>query len=143
MMASNGFIRSHGVSLVEVLVAFVILALSITVLLRIFSTGLTNTVLSQQYVEAVLVAETQLSQVGLTNELIPEIEILTGTSSDIYHWQTRIEPYTPWEDQDPETIPVSAYLVNVEVWWQERGTQRSINLSRLKLTHNIQLDRRG
>lgn len=132
--------KSRGISLVEVLVAFVILALSITVLLRIFSTGLTNAILSQQYVEAVLVAETQLSQAGLTEELPPSV--LSGTSG-MFYWQTKVEPYSPWSDTDQTTMPVYAYLVNVEVSWRERGKDRHISLSGLKLMQNRKLNRRG
>lgn len=141
MKVCNRLKKSRGISLVEVLVAFVILALSITVLLRIFSTGLTNAILSQQYVEAVVVAETQLSQAGLTDELPPSV--LSGKSGGMFYWQTKVEPYSPWSDTDQTTMPVYAYLVNVEVSWRERGKDRHISLTALKLLQNKKLNRRG
>jgi len=50
----------QGYSLIEVLVAFTILALTLTVLFRIFSGGLRNVDAAADYAMAVLVAEGKL-----------------------------------------------------------------------------------
>ena len=57
--------RSRGYTLVEVLVAFVILAMTLTVLLRIFSGGVRNIAVSADYARAVLIAESQLAAAGI------------------------------------------------------------------------------
>ena len=132
---------NQGVTLIEVMVAFVILALSVTVLLRIFSGGLSNTIISQQYVDAVTVAESQLAQLGLIDELQTGVE--TGQHGDIYRWRTQIEPYMPWQGNSDEILLVSAFLVNVEVSWRERGKERRVNLSSIKLRHNNLTGSRG
>jgi len=58
--------HQQGFSLIEILVAFVILAMSLTVIFRIFSGGLRNVALSEDYAQAVLVAESQLSAIGVS-----------------------------------------------------------------------------
>jgi len=132
---------NRGITLIEVMVAFVILALSVTVLLRIFSSGLSNTVLSQQYVDAVILAESQMSQVGTTDDIIPIIE--SGNHGDLYTWSTRIEPYLPWIDNEEDILPVSAFLVEINVSWIEKGRERSVSINSIKLQQNDLINSRG
>ena len=61
--------RSRGYTLVEVLVAFVIMAMALTVLLRIFSGGVRNVALSSDYAKAVLIAESRLATAGIDDTL--------------------------------------------------------------------------
>jgi general secretion pathway protein I len=130
LSASN----NKGITLIEVLVAFVILAMSVTVLLRIFSSGTTNIIISQQYVDAVQVAEMQLASVGMERELAPATEY--GLLAGKYNWQLTIEPYTFYEDDEQEQYPVSAFRILVEVSWVERAHTRRITLSSIKLKKN-------
>lgn len=141
MKRYNAYSAVHGITLIEVMVAFVILALSVTVLLRIFSSGLTNTILSQQYVDAVVFAESQMAQIGTINEIIPGVE--TGTIGEKFTWTTSVDPYFPWLENDEETLPVSAFVVDVEISWLEKGKERNVNLSSIKLQHNSLIGGRG
>lgn len=135
MIKGIGIRKVTGISLVEVLVAFVILAMSVTVLLRIFSSGTKNIVISQQYVDAVQIAESQLAIIGVENELLPGTD--AGVSGVRYNWQTIVEPYSFYEEEEKEIYPVSAFRIMVEVSWLERGLTRRIELSSIKLKKNI------
>ncbi len=66
-----GMLQQRGFSLLEVLVAFSILALSMGVLLQIFSGGLRNVGLSEDYARAAAIAETQLAGAGIEVPLVP------------------------------------------------------------------------
>ena len=57
--------RSRGYTLVEVLVAFMIMALALTVLLRIFASGVRNVSVSSEYAQAVLIGESRLATAGI------------------------------------------------------------------------------
>ena len=61
----------RGLSLIEVLVAFVVLALTLGVILQIFSGGLRNARLSDAYTRALLLAETRLEAEGSEQALVP------------------------------------------------------------------------
>jgi general secretion pathway protein I len=136
----DGPSANKGITLIEVMVAFVILALSVTVLLRIFSSGLSNTLLSQQYVDAVTLAESQLAQIDTVNELVPTVY---SGSIDRFVWQTSIRPYLPWTQTVDEVAQLSAFVVDVEVSWRERGKQRQVHLSSIKLQNNRVARTRG
>ena len=63
--------KQGGYSLIEVLVAFVILAMALTVLLRIFSGGLRNVDAATDYAQAVVIANAQMNSPGSIEPLQP------------------------------------------------------------------------
>jgi len=82
---------SQGFTLVEVLLAFVVFALSFTVVLEILSGSMRNTVRAKEYTEVALIAQSVMDQVGL------DIPLEEGTSSSgetgDYRWQLDISTY--------------------------------------------------
>ena len=54
-----------GFSLLEILVAFVIMALALGVLMRVFSGPLNSTAVADHYAEARLNAESKLASIGV------------------------------------------------------------------------------
>ncbi len=57
--------RSRGFTLLEVLLAFVIFAMSFAVVLQILSGSIRNTMRSKQYTEIALIAQSVMDTVGL------------------------------------------------------------------------------
>jgi len=57
--------RSEGFTLLEVLLAFVVFALSFAVVLEILSGSMRNTARAKDYTEATLIAQSVMDQVGL------------------------------------------------------------------------------
>lgn len=121
----------RGFTLIEVLVAFVILGLSLTVLMRIFSGGLRNVEVSGEYARAVLVAEAQLASAGVNEPL--EVGETRGEWDERFRWRRRIEPYVPRETGTPQPDAVTAYRITVEVDWDNGAQRRRITLSSLRL----------
>jgi general secretion pathway protein I len=121
----------RGFTLIEVLVAFMILTLSLSVLLRIFSGGLNNVAVAGNYAQAVLVAESQLAVVGRSEPLL--VGQSFGESGEGFRWRRTIENYTPWEDDTALTVPVSGYRVTVEVSWTHNGRNQQIILNSLRV----------
>ena len=111
-----------GFSLLEVLVAFAILALSLGVLLQIFSKAMTTTATSETYALAVALAEARLNAVG--SEIPLEEGVHTGDPEQGMDWIVYIEPYQvqDWAADDP---PFQPYRVTaVASWPSSQGTRR-------------------
>lgn len=146
--------RNQGFSLLEVLVAFAILGISIGVIFQIFSTGLRAAKLSEEYTHATVLAESKLAGIGVATPYEEGVE--EGTFNDKYSWRATILPYEEPEgaavvpygavegevkpEEEFEAIvnaPVSPYLVSVEVFWKEADKERSVVLKTLRLGPKI------
>ena len=131
--------RAAGFSLLEVLVAFVILALVGTALFRLFGASLNNVSLAGDYSRATLYAESRLAAAAVEAPL--REGSAQGASEDgRYAWTTQIEPYvapgtTPDQDRMGQMLPLRAWRISVQVTWPGDvfGGQRSIALSTVRL----------
>ncbi len=125
--------RSRGYSLIEVLVAFMIMALALTVLLRIFSGGVRNVAVSSDYAQAVLIAESRLATAGIDDTLAPgETD---GVENGRFHWSRVVTEYEPAFDYRSAVRGLRAYRVEVSVTWPNGDKERRIALSTVKLMH--------
>ena len=138
--------RHHntGFSLLEVLAAFVILALVATALFRLFSGSLTNASAAEEWSRALLLAESQLDTVASTQPL----KETTDRGSDItgrIQWETRVVPYSP-PDTNPdleraaELLGTRLFRVTTDVKFPGviKG-ERTLSLSTVKLAQrNLQ-----
>ena len=123
--------RSHGYTLIEVLVAFMILVLSLTVLLRIFSGGVRGVSLSSQYSRAVLIAESELAATNTPDALVPGTT--AGIAGDAFRWTRTVSEYESAGQLLPGAIQIPAYQVDVTVEWDRAGKTRSVSLTGLRL----------
>jgi general secretion pathway protein I len=132
MVAKN---RYRGYTLIEVLVAMFILALTLTVIFRIFSGGLLKIGIATDYTRAVMVAESVLAATGITEKLIAGET--TGRLLDKYLWSRSIEPYEMDATFEGDNTPVSAFKVSVVVEWSAGDDFRSLDLNTLILADNF------
>jgi len=124
-----------GFTLVEVLLAFVVFALSFAVVLEILSGSMRNTVRAKNYTEIALIAQSVMDRVGL------DIPLLPGTSSSgevgNYTWQLVIDPFDG-EIGDTSTAELGnsagIELLEVEftVSWGSYPNERSNRFSTVK-----------
>jgi general secretion pathway protein I len=123
--------RQSGYTLIEVLVAFMILALALTVLLRIFSGGLRNVSVSSDYAVATLIAESRLAAAGIDVPLAAGET--SGTEGERFEWIVSVQDYVPWPGYRSATRSVDAYRVTVTVEWPNGDNTRSVELSTVRL----------
>ena len=126
--------RSRGYTLIEVLVAFMIMSLALTVLLRIFSGGLRNVSVSSDYSQAVLIAESRLATAGIDGMLAPGE--LSGTEAGRFQWTRLVTNYQPTPDYSTNAKGSRAYHVAVTVSWPNGDRERRIELATVKLMHD-------
>jgi general secretion pathway protein I len=111
--------RQRGFSLLEVLVAFVILSLVATALFRLFSGALVNASAADDYTHAVLVAESELAEAAAA---VPLVETTNSGSAEEGRiaWTTRVAPYSPPGvspdvERVAETMPTRLYRITADV----------------------------
>ena len=123
--------RSKGFTLIEVLVAFVILAMALVALLQVFSMGLRSTETAEMHVKATRLAQSKLASFAVdrhsTDALFAE-----GRSAEM-QWRLRAKPYAG-EGSSLEGVDAwRLYEVSVSVGWDESGRRKPLSLSTLKL----------
>jgi general secretion pathway protein I len=133
--------QQRGFTLIEVLVAFMILAMSLSVIFRIFSGGLRNVTISEDYAQAMLVAEAQLASAGLGEPL--QEGVTAGEWDARFRWQRVVEPYRPWEQDKALAVPLQAYRVTVSVDWSDAGQTRQVTLGSVRLKRPVRTGGRG
>ncbi len=120
---------SRGFSLLEVLVAFVILALVLAVLMRIFSGALRNIGAAEGYSRAVAIAESKLAAIGVGTPLAE------GTSADSengYSWQIAVQREETAAPEVEGVQPAELYRIEVTVSWGEAPAARSVRVVTLR-----------
>ncbi len=121
--------RQKGFSLLEVLVAFAVLALSLGVLMQTFSHSSRNAAISADYSKALALAESKLVSFG---HLTSPSEPTAGEAHNgRFRWSLNSAPLELDHAGPSELTP---YVVSVEVQWDASGQQRSVNLETIRLT---------
>jgi general secretion pathway protein I len=120
----------RGFSLLEVLVAFTILAMLLGALFQVFSAGLRAARSGDRYTRATVIAQSQLAAIGVEHALLEGIT--SGTTDDDYHWRVTVRAYD--DDQLSETdLTLQPLAVDVEVFWEEGGAPRTLTLTSMLL----------
>lgn len=120
----------RGFSLLEVLVAFTILAMLLGALFQVFSAGLHAARSGDRYTRATVIAQSQLAAMGVEHALLEGIT--SGTTDDDYHWRVTVRAYD--DDQLSETdLTLQPLAVDVEVFWEEGGAPRTLTLTSMLL----------
>ncbi len=122
---------SGGFTLLEVLVAFAVLAVSLGVLFQIFSTGTRASRAAEAYTHATLLAESKLAAVGI-EEPLDEGE-RTGEFDNGFDWRVAVRPYRPDGQEADGPRSLLAYEVGVTVSWNGGGGEKSVPLTTLRL----------
>ncbi len=122
--------RQSGFSLLEVLVAFAILSMSLGILYQAFSNSLRNVGTSGDYSRAMIIAEARLA------EAMADVPINEGSDQGEvegrYQWKVMVQRY---EYEGEEIVSrFTPYQVEVVVSWQDGKHTREYQLSTLRLS---------
>ncbi len=130
--------KQQGFSLLEIVIAFSILALSLGILLKIFSGGVNTAMVSEDYTVAVQLAEGLMSRTGTESSLREGEE--SGVENDKYDWLVTVTPYFfDSANNDVSSKLAELFKVKVIVSWQaNRFNTRQLQLTTIKLTKGSQ-----
>lgn len=120
--------------MLEILIAFSILAFSITILLNIFSGGLRRVMVSEEYQQAVIIAQSKLAAAGVEEEL--ENGEQSGNIEEKYFWSVQVEAFDLGTlDLGSENHMAVPFQVKVTVEWLAGQDNRQFELTTIKLAN--------
>ena len=125
--------RQVGFTLIEVVVAFTLLAVVFAAGFEIFSTGMSRAADLELDAQALGIAQSRLAAAG-TEELLKEGEARGETDDHRFRWATTITRSDEIDHAKQLTGPYVLYRVQTRVDWRtETGRDRDITLATLVL----------
>lgn len=128
---------SQGFTLLEVMLAFVIFALSFATVLEIMAGSMRSVRRASDDTEVALFAQSIMDLVG-TEIPVAEGEF-SGTGMDRFEWQLGIYPYAS-SAEDTATLElaemsgVDLYYVDLRIDWEAGRNQRNLNFTTIRST---------
>ena len=124
-----------GFTLLEVLLAVVIMGVSLTTILLQFQTALHAGSISQERTNAVIYAKEKLESLKIEDELSESSQ--SGTFENGYEWETEVSLYEYEEEDQEEDISYEdlrheTYKLRATVKWNSGINKRQIELITLK-----------
>ena len=123
----------QGFSLLEILIAFSILAFSLTILVNIFSGGLRRTIVAEEYQQAVIIAQSKLAAAGVEEALDNGMQ--SGDIEQRYFWSIKVQALNldklELGSEDQNVVP---YQVTARVEWLAGKNNRQFELTTIKLS---------
>jgi len=121
--------KDRGFTLIEVLVAFLILAFSLAALFRLFSGSLVSVRQGEDYAQAVAVARAEMARIDADG--IDAGKADSGETEDGYRWETQYTRIAGIEEKKTES-GFEPIQVTVTVNWGDLGT-KSLSMSTVRL----------
>lgn len=133
-----------GFTLLETLVAVMVLAICLVVIMQLFSGALKAGKRSEEYTRGVLHAREKMEEGLLSKELIVGLE--QGEFEDGYRWEREIsrleeqeefgeEAGTEEEETEAVKLPFDKFRIRVAVIWQEGDREKGFEISTMQLAN--------
>jgi len=119
--------KKDGFTLLEVLVAFVLLATTVTVILQLFSSNIKALSVSEDYATAVIRAESKMREI-LDNDQLSE-NVWSETSPEGYRFDITVAQAYEVRTKD---LPLKILEIGVTMSWNKGGKNRSLTLNTMK-----------
>ena len=127
---SNSLKNEQGFSLLEVVVALMIMAGGFLAVLNLFSGSVRSVDFSGQYLKAVTLANSKMNELEIQNFTVDDS---SGNfkNEENYRWEVDISPYD--SDLNNEKSGIQLQKILLKVLWNNDGHTRNIELATLRL----------
>lgn len=123
--------RTQGFTLLEVLVAFTLLALVLGAVLQIFSGGMRTAERARNHAVGVLLAESKLAGIGIEDPLVEGERV--GTFDNGFRWHASVDRYQEQDGGKTEEERIVPYRLVLTVAWGSGRSGGSVTLTTLRL----------
>jgi general secretion pathway protein I len=120
-------LRQHGFTLLETLVAMMILSIALVIIFQLFSGALNAGHISEAHTRAVWHAREKMDELLLVETLSEETR--EGDFADGYRWRYRIEEAA--SDSQMNMDGVATFTITVWVSWEEGQKTKNMDISAL------------
>ncbi len=121
--------NQRGFTLLEVLLAFAILSLTLAMIFRAFSQGAYGTQISHQQLALVSLAEAKFASAGIDTKLTPGN--FEGYSAKGLHWQIEVARLDEFKEFT-EATGISVFSLAVTTSWPNQAKVRPVRLKTVK-----------
>lgn len=128
-------VTQRGFTLIEILVAVMILAISVVVILQLFSGGLKASRLSGDYTRAIFHAREKMDEILLQDQMTNAV--LEGEFDDGYQWSVDIQYIEP-DEADKSSPVVDSFNIDVNINWFYGNQKKNFKISTIKIAKKIE-----
>ena len=122
--------NDRGFSLLEVIVALLIMAGGFLAVVNLFSGSVRSVNLSSQYLKAVTLANSKMNELEIENFFVDD-KSGRFENEESYRWELDIEPYDSSLNDESSGIQLQKILL--KVFWNDNGKPRKLEIATLRL----------
>jgi len=121
-----------GFTLIEVVVAFAILSVGLTVIIELFAGGLRLARVSEEYTKAVNHGRIKMEEIAVKPKIEEGSE--EGKFDETFRWRVGVKKVDvlPMEKKPDLKVPVELFQIQVKVIWQSGSKERSASIETYK-----------
>lgn len=125
--------ENKGFTLIEILVAMLLLSVSFVLILQLFSGGLKAVKLSEDYNRAIFIAREKMEEAIAINQFT-DGDIASGETDDGYQWSVKVV-----DTKSDVNMPfsLSLFKVSVNIYWVSGIKDKHFDLNTLKVAPKI------
>ena len=130
-LKSSTLDSDKGFSLLEVIVALLIMAGGFLAVVNLFSGSVRSADLSGQYLKAVSLANSKMNELEIENYLVDD-KSGRFEYEENYRWELNIKPFdSNLNEKDPN---IQLQKILLKVLWEDNGKPRNLELATLRLS---------
>ena len=129
-LKSNALRNDKGFSLLEVIVALLIMAGGFLAVVNLLSGSVRSVDLSSQYLKAVTLANSKMNELEIENFYM-EDKSGRFKNEENYRWDLFIEPYDSKLNDESSGIQLQKILL--KIFWDDNGKRRNLELATVRL----------
>jgi general secretion pathway protein I len=118
-------LNQTGFTLLETLVAVIVLSISIVMIMQLFSSNLKVLPANEQYFSAVILARAKMEEALLSRPLVPGKK--AGQFDDFFSWEMAVV-----KEEQAVSFPFDIFKIDINVSWPYKGRKKEYHISTLE-----------